>query len=79
MVNTYSVTSETREKTVYVKTTSKAINNREFLGGFRRFLQQVYDNRPLDFVDGQKVMTIKEFDKWLGINVYFIKPKEGKK
>ena len=69
-MNTYSVTSETSGKTVYVKTTSEAINNREFLGGFRRFLQQVYDDQPLDLVEEQKVMTIKEFDKWLDINVY---------
>lgn len=76
---TYSVMSETTSEKVYVKTTSKAINNREFFGGFRRFLQEIYDDKPLNVVEGQKVMTLKEFDEWLNVNVYFIKQKLAEK
>jgi len=71
MTWTFSVTTnDGNDKTIFVKTTREAIDNREFMGGFRRFLQGVYDDQPLDMVEGQKVMVLKEFDEWLKINVY---------
>jgi len=71
MTWTFSVTTnDGNDKTIFVKTTREAIDNREFIGGFQRFLQVAYDDQPLDVVDGQKVMVLKEFDEWLKINVY---------
>jgi hypothetical protein len=53
---------------IYVRTTDDAIRNRQFIGGFKRFNYEIYDyTDPGDVrteIDGQKIMNIKEFDKW---------------
>lgn len=48
----------------YVRTGEKAISEREFRGGFRRFLREAYTEKKLDVIDGHKVLNIRQFDEW---------------
>lgn len=53
---------------VYVRTTDFAMSRRKYVGGFTRFIYEIYDyTDPGDVrteIDGKKIMNIKEFDKW---------------
>lgn len=53
---------------IYVRATRKQIEEREFLGGFRRFNQELYgdgrDYLRTTRIDGKKIMSIREFDDW---------------
>lgn len=63
---TYYVITNDRTPAIscFVRTNERGISNREFLGGFRRFLRELYSETNLDEVNGKKVLSISEFDKW---------------
>lgn len=52
----------------YVYTSAKKIEFMAFRGGFRRFLYEAYDEKNVKEIDGNKVLSIQEFDKWLMAN-----------
>lgn len=53
---------------VYVRTTDFAMSRRKHVGGFTRFIYEIYDyTDPGDVrteIEGKKIMNIKEFDQW---------------
>ena len=53
---------------IYVRATRRQIEAREFVGGFRRFKQELYgdgrDYPRTTMIDGKKIMSIREFDEW---------------
>lgn len=57
-----------KNEVVYVKASENAIRAREYAGGFLRFLSSCYDDAEnysaLSTIDGQKIMSLKEFDEW---------------
>ena len=53
---------------VYVKASEKAIEERKYLGGFLRFNSACYteaENCPDMLLNGNKIMTLKQFDTWI--------------
>lgn len=63
---TYYVISNDSQSAVfcYVRTTERAMSEREFCGGFRRFLREAYTEKKVNEIDGHKVLNIRQFDKW---------------
>lgn len=53
---------------LYVRATEKQIEEREYLGGFLRFIAEAYDESKnysaKSTIDGQKILSLKEFDEW---------------
>ena len=53
---------------LYVRATEKEIEEREYLGGFCRFIQECYGyskNYPRGTkCNGQKILSLREFDQW---------------
>jgi len=69
IIMTYLVTTNDKvQKKCLVKTNELGISNREFFGGFRRFLRELYSFDNLNEVGGKKVLTLAEFDKWRAEN-----------
>jgi len=63
---TYYVITNDRTPAIscFVRTNERGISNREFYGGFRRFLRELYSESNLEEVDGKKVLSLCEFDKF---------------
>ena len=65
IIMTYLVTTNDKAaKSCFVRTNELGISNREFFGGFRRFLRQLYSEDDLNEIEGEKVLSLSEFDKW---------------
>lgn len=64
-IMTYLITTnDDRAISCFVRTNESGISNREFFGGFRRFLHQLYSKDELNEIEGEKVLSLIEFDKW---------------
>ena len=53
-----------KEESIFVLASANAISARMYAGGFLRFLASIYDDPENYPLDGQKVLTLKEFDAW---------------
>ena len=58
---------------VYVRATEKEIGKREFYNGFRHFNRDCYAySKEFPYgtkIDGQQILSIRKFDKWLEKNI----------
>lgn len=53
-----------KNESIYVLCSEHALRERMYVGGFLRFLASFYDYPENYPIDGQKVLTLKEFDVW---------------
>ena len=53
-----------KDESIFVLASESAIRARMYVGGFLRFLASLYDYPENYPTDGQKVLTLKEFDVW---------------
>ena len=53
---------------LYVKANEKQMEEREWAGGFLRFISEIYDYAnnysSESMINGQKVLSLREFDEW---------------